>query len=301
MKKTYTWVFLALLTTYVVLAFILPTNPEMLSKYGLTELSSQLLNLSIVIPIALVYLSALYGFIHVDNYANKIIDSKEGPHFKKLAAGLAILAFSLPVTSIIGSLRSYARHALPDMVPNVTILRNYVILAFIFTAMLFIAKGAQGLYGTLKRPRTNRHISPYQIIGPVLLASIYTWLIIAQGSKVPGDEPYFLPDWLLVTTFVVPYVFVWCVGIWAAIYLRRYQEAVNGVVYKRAVNYIAIGIAVIILVSILIQGMTSLSGTLSRLDLTPILAMVYLLIVLYVVGYGLVARGAKQLKQIEEA
>lgn len=304
MKKAYTWVFLALLATYIVLAFILPTNPETLSKYGLTELSARLLNLTVVVPIALIYLSALYGFIHVDNYANKILYSKEGPHFKKLAAGLAILAFSLPVSSIIGSLRSYARHSLPDLAPSVTILRNYVILAFVCVAMLFIAKGAQGLYHTLGRRTTNgngQQLSLYGVLGPVLLASVYTWLVIAQGNRIPGDEPYYLPEWVLVTTFVIPYVFVWCVGIWAAIHLRKYQDAVKGVVYKRAINHIAFGIAVIILVSILVQSLGSLSVVLSRLDLTPVLALVYFLIALYVVGYGLVARGAKQLKQIEEA
>lgn len=301
-KKAYTWVFLALLATYIVLAFILPTDPQSLSKYGLTQLSAKLLNLSIVIPIALIYLSALYGFIHVDNYANKILDSKEGLHFKKLASGLAVLAFSLPVTSIIGSLRSYARHALPDLVPSVTIVRNYVVLAFVLIGMLLIAKGAQGLYNTLKRRTTNvQQLSLYGILGPVLLASIYTWLIIAQGTKTPGDEPYYLPDWLLVTTIVVPYVVAWCVGIWAAIHLHRYQDGVKGVIYKRAINYIATGIAVIVLVAVLVQGITSLAGALSRLDLTPVLAIVYFLIVLYAVGYGLVAYGAKKLKQIEEA
>lgn len=301
MKKVYTWLFLALLATYIVLAFILPTDPQTLSKYELSELQARLLNLSVVVPIALIYLSALYGFIHVDNYANKILRTNEGPHFKKLAAGLAILAFSLPVSSILGSLRSYARHAQPELLPTATILRNYVVLAFAIVAIFLIAKGAQGLHDTLKNRKTNgQQPSPYGVLGPVLLASVYTWLIVSQGYNAPGNEPYFLPTWLIVTTFVVPYVFVWSVGIWAAIHLHRYKDTVKGVIYKRAVNDLSIGIAVIILISILVQGLASVAGVLSRLDLTPLLVVVYFLIALYVVGYGLVARGAKQLRQIEE-
>lgn len=301
MKKAYIWIFLTLLAIYIALAFILPTNPQTLSRYDLSQLQARLLNLTIVLPLSLIYLSALYGFIHVDSYAKKIIKSKEGPHFKNLATGLMVLAFSLPVMSVLGSLRSYARHSLPDLAPSITIVRNYVVLAMVFVAILLIAKGAEGLSNTLKRRATNEQLSLYGIVGPVLLASVYTWLIIAQGHSTPGDEPYYLPDWLLIITFVVPYVFIWCVGIWAAIHLRRYQDGVNGIVYKRAINHLAMGIGVIILISIFLQSLTSLGGVVSRLDLTPLLMVVYFLIGLYVVGYGLVARGAKELKQIEEA
>ena len=301
-SRVFVWTFLALLATYVILAFILPTDPQTLSRYGLTQLSARLLNLSIVVPISLIYLSALYGFIHINNYANKVIGTKEGPHFKRLAEGIGVLVFSLPVTSIVGSLRSYARHVQPDLLPSISILRNYLVLVLVFVSILLIAKGAQGLYGSLKRQKENmQQFSFYGVIGPVLLASIYTWLVIAQGYSTPDNEPYFLPDWLIVTTIIVPYVFVWCLGVRAAVHLLAYQVGVKGVVYKRAISNLAVGIAVIILISILIQFITSLSGVLSRLNLTPILVIVYLLIALYVVGYGLVARGAKKLKQIEEA
>lgn len=301
-SRAFVWAFLTLLAIYIILGFVLPTDPQTLSKYGLTELSARLLNLSVVIPISLIYLSALYGFVHVNNYANKVLHSKEGPHFKRLAEGLAILVFSLPVSSLLGSLRSFFRHVQPDLLPTVSILRNYVILALVFAAMFLIARGAQGLYGTLKRQKeTMQQLSFYGIIAPVLLASVYTWLVVSQGRITPDDGPYFLPDWLVVLTIVAPYVFVWCLGIRAATHLLAYQVGVKGVVYKRAIKNLAVGIAVIILVSILIQGITSLNMVISRLNLTPLLAIVYMLIALYVVGYGLVARGAKKLKQIEEA
>jgi len=301
-KRIYIWVFLALLAVYITLALVLPPDPQTASRLGLSDLAVRLLNLTVVIPISLVYLTALYGFVHIDTYANKVLDTKEGPHFKTLANGLAVLVFSLPVTSVLGSLRSYARHAQPDLLASVSIMRNYVVLVLAVAALVLIAKGAQGLYGTLKRQSSElRHLSFYGMIGPVLLASLYTWLVIAQGYATPGDEPYFLPDWLIILTIVVPYVFAWCLGIRAALQLRAFRRGVKGVVYKRAINSLAVGIAVVILVAILIQGVTSLGGALNRLNLTPLLALVYFLVSLYVVGYGLIARGAKKLKQMEEA
>lgn len=301
-SRVFVWAFLTLLATYVILGFVLPTDPQTLSKHGLTELGARLLNLSVVIPISLIYLSALYGFVHVNNYANKVLKTKEGQYFKRLAEGLALLVFSLPVSSLLSSFRSYLRHVQPDLFPTISILRNYLILALVFAAMFLIAKGAQGLYGTLKSQKeTMQQLSFYGIIAPVLLASVYTWLVVSQNYSTAGGGPYFLPEWLIVLTIIVPYVFVWCLGIRAAAHLFAYQVGVKGVIYKRAIKNLAVGIAVIILISILVQGITSLNLILSRLDLTPLLVIVYFLIALYVVGYGLVARGAKKLKQIEEA
>jgi hypothetical protein len=298
-KKPYLWIFVVLLATYIVLAFALPPDPQILSKHHLTATSVRLLNLSVIGPLTLVYLAALYGFLRVDDYANKVRNTKEGPHFKKLATGLTILALSLPLNGILGSLASYARHAQPHWSAELAISRNYIALALAAAAIILISKGARGLYGTLKRQDINGR-SVYALIGPIILASIYTWLIVAQGSGNPDGPPYYLPEWLIVTTIAIPYVFIWCVGAWAAVHLYYYHNGVKGSIYKRAMNNLAKGVGAIIIISILLQFLTTLSGILNRLDLTPLLLVIYLLVGAYAVGYGLVARGAKKLKQIEE-
>lgn len=115
-----------------------------------------------------------------------------------------------------------------------------------------------------------------------------------------SEPTYYLPNWLIILTLAVPYVYVWCVGINAVRNLNIYKNRVKGLVYKRAIDYLAKGIAVIIVLSIFIQLIAVLSAQLNRLNLTPLLAVIYLLLVLYALGYGLVSRGAKRLKQIEE-
>lgn len=300
MKKVYVWTFLALLVTYIILAFGLPVNPQTMAKYGLSHTELRLLSLTTVLPLVFVYLAALYGFTRINDYANKIQSTKEGPHFKKLASGLMVLAFSLPVNSIIGSLTTYVRHAHPHMVSDISIVRQYVALALAFTAIYLIAKGAGGLYGTLKNKKMDSR-SVYGMLGPIVLASIYTWLIVAQVHHLPAGQPYYLPDWLVVLTIAVPYVYIWCVGAWGAFHLYKYQDGVKGLIYKRAIDNLAKGIAAVIVISILLQFLTTLSGLLNRLELTPLLIIVYILIAFYALGYALVARGAKKLKQIEEA
>lgn len=301
-KRIETWIFLILLATYVTLGFVLPSNPETIARYDITQFQARLLNLSIVIPISLIYLTAWYGYLRVGEYAKKITGTKEGPHFRIMALGLMVLVLNLPITSVIGSIRSYARHAAPELLPFATISRNYISMILMVIAMVLIAKGVAGLYDTLKRRNTLKSQPPfYGLIGQILLAAIYVYLIVEQSyTSDTASNPYILPAWVIVPTIAVPYVFAWCTGIWAARRLLAYQLEVKGTVYRHALSYIAKGLAVIVLVSILIQGMTSLGGVLNRLELTPLLSFIYFLLVLYAIGFGLVARGAKKLKLIEE-
>jgi hypothetical protein len=278
----------------------LPPDPSFLEKHGVSALHTKLLGLTVVIPISLVYLGALYGFVRVQDYAIKVGNTKEGPHFRNLAIGLMILAFSLPVRSIIGSVGNYWKHAQPHLFSDISIFRNYVTVILSLLAIYYIAKGARGLYGTLKR-QTLDYNNIYVLIGTIMLASVYTWLVVSQGLSDPRNNTFFLPMWLVIFTITIPYVLSWCIGAWAVAQLYKYEKGVKGTVYKRAIDLIAKGIAVIILISILLQLLGSLTGMLNRLDLTPLLLVIYVLVAFYVVGYGLVARGAKKLKQIEEA
>ena len=301
-RRIDTWIFCILLITYIALAFTLPTDPEVLARHDISQLQARLLNLSIVIPISLIYLTAWYGFLRIDEYAKKISETKEGPHFKYIALGLMVLVLNLPITSVFSSVRSYARHAAPELLPFATISRNYISMILMVIAMVLIAKGVAGLYDTLKRRNTLKSQPPlYGLIGPILLSAIYVYLIVEQSyTSDTASNPYVLPAWVIVPTIAVPYVFAWCTGIWAARRLLAYQLEVKGTVYRHALSYIAKGLAVIVLVSMLIQGLTSLAGVLNRLELTPLLSFIYFLLVLYAIGFGLVARGAKKLKLIEE-
>jgi hypothetical protein len=300
MKKVYILAFVALLAAYLILAMTLPSDPQVLAKHGLTQASARMLNMTTLIPLSLIYLAALYGFIRVKDYADKVRRTKEGPGFSDLALGLGLLAFSLPIRAIVGNYATYVRHAEPQLVAEISILRNYLTLVFAFAALFYIAKGAEALLDTLRRSALRERSLVYSLAGPIILASLYTWLIVESGPIRSGDAPYYMPEWAVITTLAIPLVFTWCLGAWAAFQLYKYHHGVKGVIYKRAINNLAIGVAAIVIIAILTQFITTLSGTLNRLDLQPLLIIVYVLVAVYAVGYGLVARGAKKLKQLEE-
>lgn len=299
MKKIYAWIYILLLLIYVLLAFTLPTDPQILERYNMSQFQIRLLNLTIVGPLVLIYLAALYGFAHFRNYAASIRQSKEGPALSLISKGLMVLGFSLPVNSIVGSLTSYTRFQHPDLLSEITVFRSYLALILAGTGMYLIAKGANSLHGTINKPFK---VHPYlAFLGAITLSSLYTWLITSQGQESGPHQAYYTPNWITVFTIAIPYIFIWCIGVRAALQLSRYKDSVRGVLYKRAFSHLSKGLVAIVIISILIQIVTTLSEHLNRLSLTPLLIVVYILIFMYALGFGLVARGAKKLKQIEEA
>jgi hypothetical protein len=302
MIKKYTWIFLTLLAVYVVLVFSLPPDPAVLAKYNFTLTHARILNVTIVVPVLLIYLTALYGFVSFYNYCHKVKDSREGPYLRQITNGLMVLAFSLPINSITGSINSYIRHASPSWSTESTVLRNYLSLVLAFASIYLIAQGIQGLNDTLKKKRQSSNLGrSFNFLGPIALASFYTWLITVQTRGVNTLDAYHMPDWLILLTIVIPYTYAWSIGIRAVLQLYGYQTWVKGSIYKKALRDVSLGVGVIVVSSIFVQLLVTMSAQLNRLNLTPLLMLIYVLLIIYALGYGLVARGARKLKMIEEA
>lgn len=300
-KHRYFWAFVLLMAIYITLVLMLPSDPAILKKYEISQTQSRWLNLTIVVPIFIVYFVAFYGFQRFRSYALSIKKTREGKPLLLLSTGLAVLAFSLPVGSIIGLVINYLRFQHTDLLPIATILRNYSSLAFQLVAFWYIVRGAQGLLSTLKNKQPAPPRPLLALLGPIVLASIFTWLITTQPHDEATRSTYYLPNIIVILTIAIPFVYIWCKGMQAAYNLYVYRSHVRGLLYKRAIDYLAQGIMVIIALSIFLQLFMALSGQVNRLDLTPLLLIAYVLVALYALGYGLVARGAKKLKQIEEA
>ena len=299
-SRTYVLAFIVLLLVYVGLTFGLPVDPETLQRYKLTESQIKLVNLTIVLPVILIWLTALYGFVNLKKYAQTVADTKEGKAFGYLTLGLMVLAFSLPINAIISSLAKYISINNSEMLTATTITRNYITLIFSLATFMVLITGATALAKTVKR-KSIPTVPASFAIGLISLSVVYTWLITAKPINQGIDErAYFLPSWLLILTVVIPYLLAWRAGLAATYYLYTFHQNVKGVIYKSAFKDLAMGIGVVVMVSILIQLLTTSSARLSTLNLTPILLIIYVLLALYAVGFGFVARGAKKLKRFED-
>lgn len=291
--------FLLLTTGYVAVALFGPIDPATLSKYSLTLGGARLLTLSIVVPIVAIWMSALYGLLRFREYAKVVEDTKEGKAFKYIALGITLLAFSLPVAGMVSSTLGAIAVRNPGFLVGSIIIKNYINLILPACGLLLLNKGSNELLSTLKRNKAPAW-PPFSLPAVIVLSSFYTWCITTRAFGFTGDAGYYLPNWLILATLAVPYLYVWCRGLLSAYRLFVYRRNIRGQVYKNSLTALARGVTTIIVLSILTQLITTISARLSRLNLTPILLIIYVLVALNAVGYGLLAYGAKKLKQIEE-
>jgi hypothetical protein len=136
----------------------------------------------------------------------------------------------------------------------------------------------------------------------ILASGLYTYFVVIQPINHPLDRRvYYLPGWLLVLTIAVPYIFFWYMGIRGAYNIFLYRRNIKGKIYRSSLNFLAAGISVVILASVITRIITSLSSRISSLKITALLVIIYSLLSVIAIGYILIAIGAKKLRNIEEA
>jgi hypothetical protein len=294
-------IFLLLILAYICLVFIFPADPAILKKYHLSYSQAILLNFTVLIPLAAVWLSAFYGYITFRGYAEKIKDSTDGRILHKLSTGLMVLAFSLPILAVVGSTFNYLAMGNPDYLKVAVVIRHVIAVGLPLAAFIIISDATEELASQIKRRANifkNHRLMSFIII---VAGSIFSWIIVTlvEHNAAPKNI-YSFPVWFVVLFTVVPYLYLWYRGIMAAYNLQFYRKHVKGHLYKKSFAYLALGLATVIGLAITIQLLSVLTPQLQRLHFTPLLFIVYTLVALYALGYGLIAVGAKKLTKIEE-
>ncbi len=296
------WAALAIL--YAVLTIIIPPRTSVLIKYNISPTQARLIGLTVVIPAIAIWFAAFYGYIHSRRYAHIIKSNKDGKAMEVLSRGLMYLAIGLPISALANTVLTYYGTRSPHLLPTTTILTNYVTLILLLIAFWTINKGTRLFVQTIKNPG----ITPMQVI--VLIAFIlfgvfYVYVTLTnparQFSTATSERAaYYLSDFFLVTTIIIPYLTVWYLGFSSTYRLYLYKQTVKGIIYKNALNRLAWGIAWVIISSILLRFLVSLTTLINTLRLKYLLIVVYFLLISISIGYIVIASGAKKLKKIEE-
>lgn len=299
-NKIYRYSFIALIVIYIGLVLGLPADPEALDRYNLTESTLRFIGLTVAVPLLLVWASAAYAYLRFDEYTQIVANEPEGKPFKYLTLGLLVLSLALPVSSILNSIFNYIERENSNFEVFSTIFTNYLNVALSAAAFVLFAKGADGLL-RITKPRAILPRFKFTELLLIALASGYTLLIVESisGSE-NGQSIYHLPVWLVIPTIAIPFLIIWYIGAQTVYRLNKYEQNVPGVVYKRAMTNLVRGLATIILLSITLQIIGTMRNQLIELKLVPLLGIVYFLLMFYILGYGLVAFAARQLKKIEE-
>jgi len=267
-----------------------------LQNIDLSTTQYTLLSLTVLVPTAVIWYVAFYGYYKLKVYATMIKNTPDGKHVDRITTGLGILALGLPgsalTTAAINTIVSYS----PGFAGNGTVIKNYVALLFPLAAFVFINKGAHGL-SVLSKQQINYRTANILAGGFIIIGTIFCHLVLTANSI---NDLYHLPSLLVVLTLVCPYLYTWYLGIVAAYQTYLYGYTAPGKLYRQTWNLLATGIGAIIGAQIARQYISSTTLRLENLQLVRLLFIVYVLLGMLSVGFILVAAGAKRLQKIEE-
>ncbi len=289
---------------YLTLVFTTKPTKLILKTFGITELKYWVIVVTAEVLLAIVWAIAYYGYYYLSRYASTIkASSKEGKPINRLTLGVGVLVFQLPITSLVSEiLNKWAAHD-HRLLPATTIISHYVEVGLPLIAFILISIGARGLTERVKQ-RPSQKATHLLAILFIIIGALYTYLIF---KGVPNSltnyrfdlAVYDLPNWLILTTLVMPYIYTCFLGLLAAYEIYLYACKSPGIIYRRSFLLLAVGLGWTLSLSVATQYITILTRiTLFRLS--ALLFIIYILLILLAVGYILIAWGAKKLQRIEE-
>lgn len=301
-SRNYIILFVLAVLAYAALTFFAPIS-QSANRFNISEANLRLIQLSFVIPIVLIWAAAAYGAFQVRKYASLISSSLDGKAFATISNGLGVLVGGLVLGSLISGLRSYVADN-PGNVAALQVFTNYFTLAYSLTAFVILYKGGKQLLavGKVKLPTAKKTIVTVLVFAAVAFVTYLIFQNPYRNSTPDASrvQSYYLSDTMIFLTIVVPYAILWWFGSMSGLAIRQYQLVIKGTLYRRALAQLGFGLITIIAFSVLLQIFAALAPIFSTLGLGAILALVYLILILYAAGYLIIASGSRKLKKIEE-
>lgn len=293
-KLFYTYIIFLLV--YAGFTLLPKPSPAILLQYHVSPLWLRIIDLTIILLLAGIWYVGFYGYVKLLEYTRLIESNKDGRQLEKLSKGVFLLVMWLPISSTLSVIFNYAAMRHPGWLSATTITENYINLLLPLVAFVFIGRGAHGLMPIVKQKLTYGAINS---LGIVLLYIGFTYYHLV--ATIPNrHNMYHLHIVLLLITVVVPYVYMWFVGLFAVFELYRYSKKVSGVVYKKSWELLGMGIGWLLILTIVMQYLTTLSAHLVHLSIYWLMVIVYALLLVLSVGFVFIALGANRLRKIEE-
>ncbi|HSX45484.1 MAG TPA: hypothetical protein VLG27_00575 [Candidatus Saccharimonadia bacterium] len=291
-----------LIVLYIVLLFVLPSGQDGLRSYHLTNFELKVVHFAISLPVLLVWLAAFLGFASLRQYAIAIRKTPEGEYFARLADGVTWLAWSLPIAGLATLILNSMANQWPGFQPTSVIITNYINLLFPLIAFSIIGVASRGL---VIHANVKLGLAAARLIIIVFLIAgvLYCYLTFRHfdlSNLGTTNNPYYLPIWLMVLTVIVPYLYAWFVGILSSYEITLLSRQVRGVLYRRPLQWLAVGLATIIVSSIALQYVNGIYPRGGHLVLDYRLVINVLFRIVGGAGFIILAIGAARLKKIED-
>ena len=287
-----------LVIVYCLLTLLPAPDHTTLVKYHLHPAGLRLLDATLLVPIFVMWFAVFYGYSRLHRYSQLIKRERDGRQVVKLANGLLALGLGLPLSSIIGNALTLYARTHPGFAAPATIISNYIVIAYLLVAFMFINSGTRGL-NAFSRDRPSFLLGNTVVLADIILGVVFCTLIVHAHHSLQSS--YHMSSGLVMLTFAIPYMYIWFLGMYAVAEMYTYSQQLSGVLYRKGWDRLALGLGAIIILDILLQYLGTLAAWLNSLTLAGVLGLLYVLLLLLAGGFIVVALGTKELMKIEEA
>jgi hypothetical protein len=279
---------------YVVLTFITPQTVTSREQFHISDSALFWIRISIIAPYFLMWFLAFYSMRVL-----KLIGQKKG-EFAVLGTwfsrGFLLLLIGTIATTVFGAIRSFLIPWSLALIPAFTIVINYAHALVPLSAFLLMYSGIR------KLEQPGAHTSSKS--DGVMIQSVLTALVIGfahvslvftnpnRQIAVSADSlaSYYIPDFLIILTLVLPILVGWAMGIAVALKLNKKFLALDLPHASTFVN----GIFLVVFSSMILQALLSFgTDRLYQFGLGIILLLVYILVFVQTAGYVLTAHGVR--------
>jgi hypothetical protein len=287
---------------YILLIFFLPdhSNSQLMDK--LTNLEYKEALFLVQIPAMIVWLLAFYAYSRLNSYAITLKKTPSYKALKTLSKGILLLALSMPISSILSRFLNLFEGYNQTFYHVTIIITNYINLFLPFAAFIIIYYSAKKI---THRAQINYSLasSKFLILIYVVAGVIYSYETLkafSGNSLISINNVYHLPVFIFIITILIPYLYSWFIGLTTSYDINAFATKLVGVIYRRALYFISLGLATVIISLIASQYVTTITPTYGHLafNFHTILSIVFKVIT--GIGFYLLAHGANKLIKIEE-
>lgn len=299
-KLTYYLVFFGW-AFYAVLTFLTPSSGINGTRIPTGDIDA--LRVTIIAIILAIMLLAARGATAFKSYATMITGSKEAQALDLIANGLLLtLSYFLISTTFSALLPFYTKSPGFDAL---IVIKDHIPAFISLGAFFLLYRGSDHLRRVANFETWTRG-SAFIMIGFLVFAFVFVleftkFQAPPAGASTSATAMTILSPNILLFTLILPFLVAWFLGILATINITKFANSVQGTLYKRALKDLIKGLWFVIVLSMLIQALSLSDKFILSLQLPSLVALIYLLLIFYGIGFMFVRAGAKRLASLEEA
>lgn len=284
---------------YSVLSWFSPTN-----RLGnsVSPGALNLVRLTIIILVLGIMLFAARGATAFKSYATMVAGSKEGEAINLIANGLLLTLSYFLISTVFSALLPF--YTSSPGYKALVVIRDHIPVAISLASYYLLYRGSDQLRQVAKFETWTRGAAIAMV---AFIVFAYAFVLEFTRFQAPpitatsASAMTVLPQNILLFSLVLPFLLAWFLGILATINIFKFSLSVKGKLYRLALKDLIKGLWFVIVLSMLIQLLTLSDKYILSLKAPALLGLIYILLILYALGFVFIRDGAKRLSRLEAA